>query len=93
MTFGEALERAKLGAKMAREGWNGKDMWITWSPGNEELSADKFFAPANRLFAESQGGYAKVLPCMTMKTACNHILIGWLASQTDMLAEDWFVVV
>lgn len=34
----------------------------------------------------------KVLPCITMKTADNAILMGWLASQTDMLAEDWAIV-
>ena len=32
------------------------------------------------------------LPCITMKTATGEILMGWLASQTDMLAEDWEVV-
>ena len=38
------------------------------------------------------GGGAEVLPCILMKTADNCILMGWLASQTDMLAEDWLIV-
>lgn len=35
---------------------------------------------------------SRVLPSITMKTATGEILMGWLASQTDMLAEDWHVV-
>jgi hypothetical protein len=38
------------------------------------------------------GGKADVLDVITMKTADNKILMGWLASQTDMLAEDWCIV-
>ena len=34
----------------------------------------------------------KTAPCITMKTATGEILMGWLASQTDMLAEDWLVI-
>ena len=43
-------------------------------------------------YARKNGGSAVVLPCITMKTATGEILMGWLASQTDMLAEDWSVV-
>jgi hypothetical protein len=34
----------------------------------------------------------QVLPCIIMKTATDEILMGWLASQTDILAEDWLIV-
>ena len=37
------------------------------------------------------GGHADVLPYFVMKTADNKILMGWLASQTDLLADDWEV--
>lgn len=92
MTFGLAIEALKMGKKVARAGWNGKGMWLTLSPGSEDLPAEKFWAKHNREFAESNGGTATVSPYITMKTADNKIQSGWLASQTDMLSEDWQVV-
>lgn len=92
LTFGAALEAAKGGARVARAGWNGKGMWVTYSPGHTALPAASFWAPANKAYAHERGGTVEVLPCMTMKTADNKILMGWLASQTDMLASDWEIV-
>jgi hypothetical protein len=90
MNFGEALEIIKAGGRVRRSGWNGKGMWLAYSPGQKMLSADKFWAGANRDYARScELGAADVLPCITMKTASGEILMGWLASQTDMLSEDW----
>jgi len=95
MNFGHAIEAMKMGAKVARAGWNGKGMWIALSGAPKtcrSVPADDFWSKHGRDFALSQGGYAGVLPCFIMKTASNEILMGWLASQTDMLAEDWIVV-
>ncbi len=92
MKFGAAIEAARIGHRVARAGWNGKGMWIAYSPGHDALPADKFFAGPNREFAEQNGGFARVLPSFTMKTADNCILPGWLASQTDMFADDWEIV-
>lgn len=69
----------------------GKGMWVALSPGSKALPAERFWAPQNRRHAE-ENGPTDVLPCFTMKTATGEILMGWLASQTDMLAEDWAVV-
>lgn len=91
LNFGQALEALKAGFRAYREGWNGKDMWLAYSPGTSALPAHKFWAGPNREFALDNGGSAPVLPCITMKTATGEILMGWLASQTDMLAEDWCV--
>ena len=91
MNFGQAIEAMKSGAKVARSGWNGKGMWVALSPGSASLPAERFWNPHNKAFAESNGGTADVLPCITMKTADGKILMGWLASQTDMLAEDWTI--
>jgi hypothetical protein len=91
MDIGEARRAARAGHRVARKGWNGRDMWIAYSPGADALAAAAFWSPANKAFAESQGGFARVLPCFTMKTADGDILMGWLASQTDLDAEDWFV--
>lgn len=100
MTFGLALEALKKGAKVARKGWNGKGMWLSLSgdmlPGEAPMTRyvdhDKFWSKNNSDFALTQGGCARVLPCITMKTADDAILMGWLASQSDMLAEDWEIV-
>lgn len=92
MNFGEALEALKQGKRVSRSGWNGKNMWLSYSPGSPGMPADKFWSGNNQKFADENGGTADVLPCITMKTADNKILIGWLASQTDMLAEDWGII-
>ena len=95
LTFGLALEALKLGKKVARAGWNGKGMWLSLSgvvAMPAEVPAEKFWSSNNRAYAIENGGSAKVLPCITMKTATGEILMGWLASQTDMLADDWQVV-
>lgn len=94
MDFGMAIAAMKLGKKVARKGWNGKGMWLSLSGGmvGRVVQAEKFWSQANHDYAESLGGQATVLPCITMKTATGEILMGWLASQTDMLAEDWVVV-
>jgi hypothetical protein len=91
LTFGDALAELKKGRRVARAGWNGKGMWLALScDGSREVPAANFWAPANRAWAEQQPNRtAMVLPSITMKTANGEILMGWLASQTDMLAEDW----
>lgn len=93
LDFGLALRFLKAGRKVARAGWNGKGMWLAYSPGSKKLPANKFWAGPNRDYANTMSEQcADVLPCITMKTATGEILMGWLASQTDMLANDWQVV-
>jgi len=97
MTFGMALEALKKGHKVARKGWNGKGMWLSLSGPLEGrvINADDFWSENNRQWARQFGG-AMVLPAITMKTVNAHgreaILMGWLASQTDMLSDDWELV-
>jgi hypothetical protein len=94
MDFGEALKALKSGKRVARAGWNGKGMWLALSCiGTRAVHADNFWAPPNRAYAYTlEGDHANVLPCITMKTATGEILMGWLASQTDMLGEDWEIL-
>lgn len=93
MSFGDALVFLKAGKRVARAGWNGKGMWLSLScDGTREVSAENFWSPHNAQHARDNGGKATVLPSITMKTATGEILMGWLASQTDMLAEDWTLV-
>lgn len=97
LTFGLAIEALKAGHKVARRGWNGKGMWLSLSGPLEGrvIGADQFWSENNRQWARQFGG-ALVLPAITMKTTNAQgrvaILMGWLASQTDMLSEDWEIV-
>jgi hypothetical protein len=81
----------QAGQRVRRGGWNGKGMWLSLSGpmGPREVLADGFWSNNNKDYAREQGGSAKVLPCITMKTATGEILMGWLCSQTDLLATDW----
>lgn len=94
LSFGLALEALKKGHRVARAGWNGKDMWLSMSgpTGGREILAQQFWSDNNFKYATEQGGKATVLPCVTMKTATGEILMGWLASQTDMFADDWAIL-
>lgn len=81
MNFGHALELLKRGEKVARKGWNGKGMFL-------------FLATGKQFESDNLGDQLPeiVNDVICMKTAQNTICIGWLASQTDMLAEDWKIV-
>jgi hypothetical protein len=94
MSFGHALHALKAGHRVARAGWNGKGMWLSLSGplGPREIASENFWSKNNSDYADANGGSATVLPCITMKTATEEILMGWLASQTDMLADDWTIV-
>lgn len=83
MTFGLAVEALKLGKKVARAGWNGKSMWLGL------VEAYEYNPKADRAFTGQLG--CEKLPWIGMKTADNK-LVPWLASQADMLAEDWQIV-
>ena len=92
LSFGEALELAKQGAKIQRAGWNGKGMFVAYSPGFQNLPAEQFWGKAVKEWVSENGGTANILPYLILKTADNQVLIGWLASQSDMLSNDWGVL-
>ena len=92
LDFGDAIRALKAGYRVSRSGWNGKDMWLSLSGPLEgrRIPAESFWSIHNAKYAaQTLDGSANVLPCITMKTADGSILMGWLASQSDMLAEDW----
>ena len=76
LNFGHALDLLKQGKKVARQGWNGKGMWLM------------LCMPDGDYTLESTGKTYQRLPYIYMKTADDK-LVPWLASQTDVLAEDW----
>lgn len=93
LSFGAALALLKDGKRVARVGWNGKAMWIALTPGSE-IDPESARVGAARLLASSTASRAplRILPHIDMKAADGSLVVGWLASQTDMLAEDWMVV-
>lgn len=91
MTFGQAIELMKRGKKVARKGWNGKGMYL-WLLPAANVNAEWCKEPHLKELAERNGGEIGCLGSIRMKTADNKVLTGWLASQTDMLSEDWVVV-
>ena len=94
LTFGEALNALKTGLPVTREGWNGKDMFISLSgklEGNP-VKADNFWSESNRAYAKTQPNQELVvLPCITMKLSSGRVFMGWQPSQLDILAEDWSI--
>jgi len=88
-SFGWAIEAMKRGEKVCRRGWNGKGMWIALGKGQDNLPAKDFWNEHSKQQAVDNGGSANVLPYILFCTAQGDILMGWLASQTDMLSEDW----
>lgn len=91
MTFGEAIELLKQGKKVARLGWNGKGMYL-WLLPAAEVKAEWCKDQHLKSLAESNGGAIESVGSIRMLTADKKILTGWLASQTDMLSEDWVEV-
>lgn len=94
MNFGEAIAALKAGAKVAREGWNGKGMFILQA-GGYSVHKDNLRAggPITKEFLESRGIDEMIIqPHFDMWTAQNQYQTGWLASQSDMQANDWVVV-
>lgn len=83
LTFGEALEALKDGCCVARTGWNGKGMFLFLVKGST-FEVNK--APLLGIYPE--GTKVEYHTHIDMKTAQGYV-IPWLASQADVLAEDW----
>ena len=87
LSFGHAVVILKAGGKVARAGWNGKGMFLFLVPG----STFKVNRPP-LLGIYPEGTEINYCPHIDMKTADGKV-VPWLASQTDVLADDWQVVV
>lgn len=86
MDFGKALNLVKDGHKVARKGWNGKGMFIFLVSGST-FTVNR--PPLLGIYPE--GTVINYCPHIDMRTADGSI-VPWLASQTDVLAEDWEVL-
>ena len=80
MNFGKALESLKQGKSIARRGWNGKGIFIKLRLPSEDsdMSHEYIYIDTTGLITDNEEAPRDLVP--------------WLASQTDMLAEDWVTV-
>lgn len=85
MNIGTAIKNLRAGAKVARAGWNGKGMFLLYVPGSTVARAGPPY---------SNAGLTSVTidPHIDMFTANGTMQPGWLASQADLLADDWEVI-
>lgn len=95
MNLGQVIEELKNGKKLARKGWNGKGMFIYLTYGSEVPVISMKAETTKHLFGEKRlecDETVKINPHIDMKATDGTVIIGWLASQTDMLADDWYIV-
>ena len=89
MNFGKALEALKDGKKVARVGWNGKEMFVVYQKGYPHG------IPCNKQTAEAwgmnEGELFKCEPYLQIKMV-NGSHSMWVPSINDCLAEDWVIV-
>ena len=103
--FGVALDHLKAGKRVARRGWNGKGMYI-WVVRGQFDGPERGFLPGEDiphdhpstqdgvsmgLFNSGPAETPLLMPYLCMRAASGAGVTGWLASQTDMLAEDWML--
>lgn len=92
MDFGGALALLKESKLVAREGWDGKHMFLFLSfphiqVGRINKRGVLDFVEARKCFKCNY-----INPTICMKTADNKITVGWLASQVDLLSDDWIEI-
>ena len=83
MSFGLAIEAAKAGHKIQREGWNGKGQYVELTTCISYKNASSEVVNVNH---DAIGNAALAF------VGTSGVQIGWLASQADMLADDWRIV-
>lgn len=83
MNFGLAIEAAKEGKRIAREGWNGKGQYV-------ELATCISYKNANGEIVNAE--HAAIGNQALAFVGTSGVQLGWLASQADMLAGDWCIV-
>lgn len=85
MSFGNAIDMCINGHKISRKGWNGKDQFVYFVPSNEYEALTK----AAKSIAVD--GMVRYNPYFALKTVSGNIST-WVASVTDTLATDWYIV-
>lgn len=92
LDFGAAIAALKSGKKVARSGWNGKGMWLILVNGQKSVKLQ----PNSPYHTATGADECEILPHIDMWTVNSEgrraMLPGWLASQSDMLSSDWYIV-
>ena len=83
MDFGRAIQLLKVGKRVQRQGWNGKNQYI-------ELATNISYKNANNEIVNVEHDAIGNKAIAFVGTS--GVQLGWLASQADMLAEDWKIV-
>ena len=80
MNFGQAIEALKEGKRVARKGWNGKGIYLELQvpDAHSKMTLPYIYIVTNKLESNNPDAPRGIVP--------------WLASQTDMLSDDWIVV-
>lgn len=96
MDFGGAIAAMKAGHRVARAGWNGKGMFVFLVPGSNLKAGilrpnTPYKAMADEMGMGEDDAFI-INGHIDMKAADGSMVVGWLASQTDMLAADWHIV-
>lgn len=89
MDFGQALSAVRGGQRIARSGWNGNDMFVVYQAGYPD--GIPINANTARATGIPEGTVLAFRPYLMMRTAQGDF-VPWVASQTDILADDWMVV-
>lgn len=84
-SFSTALEMIRQGERMQRAGWNGKGMFIYFVPAASYPAGRNALGTLKGMFEDDMVPYGAYI---AMKTADDNV-VPWLASQTDLLANDW----
>ena len=82
MNFGDAIKAVKEGKKIQRAGWNGKNQYVELATCISYRNAAGEIVNVNH---DAIGNHALAF------VGTSGVQLGWLASQADMLAEDWRV--
>lgn len=91
MDIGAAVAALKRGERVTRDGWNGRNMWLSLTP-SRVVRTEQFWSPRNQEYAKTQGDECAIVrEYVTMKTV-NGEIVPWVCSQTDLLADDWEIV-
>lgn len=83
LSFGQAIEAMKTGKRCSRVGWNGKNQYI-------ELATNISYKNAHGETVNAN--HDAIGNCAIAFVGTSGVQLGWLASQSDMLAEDWQIV-
>lgn len=78
MNYNTAMKHLDMGKKVSRSRWDGKNMWLCMGVPGSDIS--------NRIIRYN------TYPCVCMKLSQYNKLVKWFASQNDMIANDWKIV-